>query len=283
MNVAVLIPCFNEEQTVGPMIEEFYKIIPGCTVYVYDNNSTDNTSLVAKNNNAVVGFEPKKGKGYVIKSMFRDIDADVYIMIDGDGTYAIKDSPAMIQKIQDGFDMVIASRQHKSSKAYRFGHRFGNWVFTTLLRLLFRSHHRDVLSGYRALSKRCVKTLLLQANGFDIEVDMTIQTLCLNMKTAEIESEYHERPDGSESKLKTIPDGIRILARIISCLSRYKPMVFWSLVMIAFAMASGNLFYSSFILLFGILLQHLSNHMFLIQQLFYANISAVKEPIEIND
>ncbi len=230
-SIAVLIPCFNEESTIFSVVEKFKKILPSATVFVYDNCSTDNTASEAERAGAVVVKSRKRGKGNVVRKMFSDINSDLYIIADGDDTYCAEDSIKMINLIRnEQMDMVIASRKEISDKAYPTGHRWGNKLFNFVLKLLFDSEFEDVFSGYRAFSKRFVKTFPITSNGFDIEAELSIHALTLSLPCLEIESDYRERPANSYSKLSTFKDGFRILWSIIRLLKENRPLLFFGVI-----------------------------------------------------
>jgi glycosyltransferase involved in cell wall biosynthesis len=229
--VAVLVPCFNEVQTIGLVVSAFYDQLPGCVVYVYDNASTDGTGGVAKKAGAIVCTEPNKGKGNVIRRMFADVDADIYVMVDGDATYDATLAPALIQKLLDeNLDMVVGTRQAKvKRKAYPNGHVFGNLALTGTVSLMFRRGFTDMLSGYRVMSHRFVKTFPAISRGFEIETEITVHALQVGASFREIETPYDSRPEGSESKLNTWSDGFRILRMILILFKELKPFVFFGM------------------------------------------------------
>lgn len=230
-SIAVLIPCFNEESTIFSVVEKFKKVLPSATVFVYDNCSTDNTSSEAEKAGAVVIKSRKRGKGNVVRKMFSDVNADIYVIVDGDDTYCAEDSIKMINLIRDEqIDMVIASRKEISDKAYPAGHRWGNKLFNFALKLLFDSEFEDIFSGYRAFSKRFVKTFPITSNGFDIEAELSIHALTLSLPCLEIDSDYRERPANSYSKLSTFKDGFKILWSIIRLLKENRPLLFFGMI-----------------------------------------------------
>ena len=209
--IAVLLPCYNEEAAIGQTIAGFKKSLPGATIYVYDNNSRDKTVDKARKAGAVVRTERMQGKGHVVRRMFADIDADVYVMADGDLTYDPKAAPAMVEQLQaEQLDMVVGTRQHEEKEAYRGGHVLGNRVFTGLLSKLFGRSFSDIFSGYRVFSRRFVKSFPVLSEGFEIETEMSVHALELRMPVGEVETVYGARPEGSESKLSTFRDGWRI-------------------------------------------------------------------------
>jgi glycosyltransferase involved in cell wall biosynthesis len=238
--IAVLIPCYNEEKTISDVVTEYKNILPDSVIYVYDNNSTDNTYEVAKKVGAVVRREEYQGKGNVIRRMFSDIDADVYLIVDGDMTYDSSVAPLIVDKlICENLDMVICSRSEVSVSAYRLGHKLGNYFFSSAVRKIFGKKISDILTGYKVLSRRFVKTFPAHGNGFDIEHEFTIHSLEMRLPIAEIITEYSPRPDGSESKLSTYKDGIKILFSIFKLIFTEKPLISFSLVAL-------------FLLLFGV-------------------------------
>lgn len=228
--VAVLIPCFNEATTIGQCVGGFRASLPNASIYVYDNNSTDGTADVAAAAGAIVRRESLQGKGNVVRRMFADVDADIYVIVDGDATYDPSAAPAMVRAIHDdNLDMVVARRVTDDGMAYRSGHRFGNRLFNTILRISFGSGFNDILSGYRAFSKRFVKSFPALSSGFDIEVELAIHTLGLQLPYREISVPYFNRPDGSVSKLNTWRDGLAILITIGHLFRAEKPLVFFLL------------------------------------------------------
>ena len=224
--IAVLIPCFNEETTIGDVISSFQSSLPNAKIYVCNNNSTDNTKHIALKHGAIVLDEPKKGKAFAVEKLFRCVEADFFVLTDGDSTYDATISKAAIEKCKKlNVDMLIGVRKSViGQKTYRPGHQFGNWVFTIILRLFFSGNLRDVLSGYRIFSRSFVKSMPILSKGFDIEVEMTIYALSLNLTVGEFETKYIERPKGSFSKLNTFKDGFQILKTIFRLLNDYKPL-----------------------------------------------------------
>ena len=216
--IAVLIPCYNEAVTIEKVVTDFKKYLPSAAIYVYDNNSSDNTAEIAVKAGAIVRHEPKQGKGNVVNSMFRDIEADCYIMVDGDDTYEAFFAPSMCDKVlNDGYDMVIGDRlstTYFEENKRRF-HNFGNVLVRTLVNVLHHGQIHDVMTGYRAMSKSFVKSLPVLSEGFQIETEITVHALKNKMKIAEIPIEYRDRPADSHSKLNTVKDGMKILWTII--------------------------------------------------------------------
>ena len=228
---AILIPCFNEAITIKQVIADFLFAVPEAAIFVYDNNSIDQTVANARASGVVVRNEDRQGKGHVVRRMFRDISADVYILVDGDATYDASVAPRMVQCIQtEGYDLVSAVRVPKEGSAFPGGHRFGNRVLTQFTRLAFGNEIRDMLSGYKAFSRTFVDSFPVHSDGFDIETEITIHALELQLPIAHIETSYQERPIGSESKLNTYEDGFRILRQILSLLRHERPLLFFSLL-----------------------------------------------------
>lgn len=227
--VAVLIPCCNEEATIGRVISDFNTSLPQAVIYVYDNNSHDRTAFVARAAGAIVRTEPLQGKGHVVRRMFADIDADVYLLVDGDGTYDAAAAPHMVKLLaEQRLDMVTAARITAQNSAYRRGHRLGNLILSAMVRGVFGGRVSDVLSGYRAFSRRFVKSFPALAGGFETETEFTVHALELEMPVAEIAASYRERPAGSESKLRTWSDGLRILRTILVLVKEDRPLLFFA-------------------------------------------------------
>jgi glycosyltransferase involved in cell wall biosynthesis len=222
------LPCYNEEATIGATVEGFREALPGAIVYVYDNNSRDRTREIAAKAGAVVRSERQQGKGHVVRRMFADIDADVYVMADGDLTYDPKAAPDMVALIlAEQLDMVVGTRRHEAADAYRGGHVLGNRLFTGLLARLFGRSFNDIFSGYRAFSRRFVKSFPVLSSGFEIETEMSVHALELRMPVGEVETRYLARPEGSESKLSTFSDGWRILKTIATLYRVERPTLFY--------------------------------------------------------
>lgn len=231
--IAVLIPCYNESQTIEKVINDFKKVLPSADIYVYDNNSTDNTVEIAKNAGAIVCYEYRQGKGNVIRSMFRDIEADCYIMIDGDDTYPSEYAQEMCQLILDGkADMVIGDRLSSTYfvENKRPFHNFGNRIVRFLINKLFKNNVKDIMTGYRAFSHDFVKSFPVLSKGFEIETEMTIHAVDKNFNLIEVPVTYRDRPEGSVSKLNTYSDGIKVLKTSVSLFKEYKPELFFSFV-----------------------------------------------------
>lgn len=250
MNIAVIIPCYNEAQTIGKVVSDFKRQLPEATVYVFDNNSSDNTSTIAADNGAVVMHENKQGKGFVVRSMFRTIEADCYVMVDGDDTYpaeAVKELIAPI--IEKKADMVIGDRLSSTyfEENKRPFHNFGNVLVRTLVNKVFKNNVHDIMTGYRAFSREFVKSFPVLSNGFEIETEMTIFALDRRFKISEIVVDYRDRPAGSESKLNTISDGMKVLKTIVNLYKNYRPLSFFSLLGLLFLLTGTVLFIPVFV------------------------------------
>ncbi|MEM5364802.1 glycosyltransferase [Paraburkholderia azotifigens] len=228
--VAVIVPCYNEAKTISSVVEDFRRHLPEAEIYVFDNNSTDGTSDVARSVGAQVRRVALQGKGNVIRRMFADVEADVYVMVDGDGTYDASAAPKLIKAMLDeGLDMVVGSRVSDEVTAYRSGHRFGNVMLTGFAATIFGRTFKDMLSGYRIFSRRYVKSFPAHAHGFETETELAVHALELRMPVAEIETRYGSRPEGSESKLNTYRDGIRILVTILRLFKLERPFAFFGI------------------------------------------------------
>jgi hypothetical protein len=226
--IAVLLPCYNEEAAIGATVTGFRAALPTATVYVYDNNSRDGTREVAAKAGAVVRSEHQQGKGNVVRRMFADVDADIYVMADGDLTYDPQSAPVMVDiLLAEQLDMVVGTRRHDAKDAYRGGHVFGNRLFTGLLSGLFGRSFTDIFSGYRVFSRRFVKSFPVLSSGFEIETEMSVHALELRMPVGEVETSYAARPEGSESKLSTFSDGSRILKTIVTLYRIERPVLFY--------------------------------------------------------
>ena len=239
--IAVLIPCYNESKTIEKVVKDYKKVLPNADIYVYDNNSTDGTDKIAKKAGAIVKYEYRQGKGNVIRSMFKDIDADCYLMIDGDDTYPKENAKEMCDLVLNGkADMVIGDRLSSTyfTENKRPFHNFGNKLVRGLINLLFKSNIRDIMTGYRAFSYEFVKTFPVLSKGFEIETEMTIHALDKNFLLKEIPVEYRDRPEGSVSKLNTYSDGFRVLKTIARLFKEYKPTVFFSFISLIFLIIS---------------------------------------------
>ncbi|HTS42374.1 MAG TPA: glycosyltransferase family 2 protein [Xanthobacteraceae bacterium] len=240
--VAILIPCYNEETAIGKVVADFKAAVPGAVVYVYDNNSTDRTVEIATKAGALVRREPRQGKGNVVRRMFADIEADIYVLVDGDATYDAKSAGAMIARlIEDRLDMVVAARVDREDEAYRSGHRLGNRLLTGFVANVFGATFSDMLSGYRIFSRRFVKSFPVLTGGFEIETELTIHALELDLPVAEVNTPYYARPVGSTSKLNTWRDGFRILWTIFKLYRSERPLPFFSSLGFALAVASIGL------------------------------------------
>ena len=228
IRVAVLVPCQNEAVAIRRVVADFRAALPQAVVFVYDNNSTDGTAAVARDAGAVVRFETLQGKGHVVRRMFADIEADAYILVDGDDTYDAAAAPAMLAMLTEGtLDMVTATRVTQIAAAYRAGHRTGNYVLTRIVTTLFGDRVTDLLSGYRVFSRRFVKSFPALSKGFETETEFTIHALELAMPVGEMEVAYRDRPAGSVSKLRTYTDGLRILRTIVLLMKEVRPLQFF--------------------------------------------------------
>jgi glycosyltransferase involved in cell wall biosynthesis len=228
--IAVLVPCYNEAKTIAQVVAGFTAALPGAVVYVYDNNSSDATAETARAAGAVVRAEPLQGKGYVVRRMFADVDADIYVLVDGDGTYDPTAAPEMVARlVADGLDMVTGTRIAEAAEAYRPGHRFGNRLLTGMVQSVFGNRITDMLSGYRVFSRRFVKSFPALTAGFEIETELTVHALELRMALGEVPTVYLARPPGSLSKLRTYSDGLRILRTILVLIKEERPLQFFSL------------------------------------------------------
>jgi glycosyltransferase involved in cell wall biosynthesis len=242
MQIAVLVPCFNEEAAVATVVSSFRKALPSAQVYVYDNNSKDRTAEVARAAGAEVRNERRQGKGHVVRRMFADIDADVYVLVDGDATYDAPSAPGMIERlVNDHLDMVVGSRVDQDQAAYRRGHRTGNWLLTSFLSTVFGQAFTDILSGYRVFSRRFVKSFPVLSDGFEIETELTVHALELAMPVTEVETPYFARPEGSVSKLNTWRDGFRILGTILKLYRSEKPLRFFTIIGLFLALVAIGL------------------------------------------
>src|SRR5499427_3350799 len=243
LRIAVLVPCYNEEAAVATVVADFRKALPAAIIYVYDNNSKDRTIAVARAAGAEVRSETHQGKGHVVRRMFADVDADVYVLVDGDATYDAPSAPAMIEKlISEHLDMVVGLRVDQSVAAYRPGHRTGNWMLTSFLASVFGEAFKDILSGYRVFSRRFVKSFPVLSDGFEIETELSVHALELALPVAEVSTPYFARPEGSFSKLNTWRDGFRILGTILRLYRSEKPLRFFTgvgafLALVAFGLA----------------------------------------------
>jgi glycosyltransferase involved in cell wall biosynthesis len=240
--IAVILPCYNEEAAIGKTVRDFHAALPGAKIYVYDNNSRDQTAAVAREAGAIVRTELRQGKGNVMRRMFADVEADIYVLADGDDTYDASVAPALIKKlVEEGLDIVTGRRVHTEAAAYRAGHVFGNRMLTGLTAMMFNVKLGDTLSGYRVMSRRFVKSFPFTAEGFGIETELTVHAVRLQMPMAEVDTAYKERPAGSVSKLSTYRDGFKILFTIAQMLREERPLLFFSAIGAVFALVAAIL------------------------------------------
>ncbi|SMF33815.1 glycosyltransferase family 2 protein [Desulfovibrio gilichinskyi] len=230
MKTAVLIPCLNEEEAITSVVRDFTEQLPGCVIYVYDNGSTDRTVEVARAAGAFVATEKRRGKGNVVSRMFADIDADIYVLVDGDDTYDAAAAPAMVERLlSNNLDMVVGVRDHKDEdEAYRSGHQAGNAVFNKFLGVIFEKTFTDIFSGYRVFSKRFVKSFPCLSRGFEIEMEMSIHSITARLPVEEMVTTYGKRPEGSHSKLNTYKDGMRIFWTMLQLFKHIFPLKFYA-------------------------------------------------------
>ena len=247
MKIAILVPCYNEEQTIGTVIDDFKRELPDATIYVYDNNSSDRTSEVARAHGAIVRFEPRQGKGNVVRSMFREIEADIYVMVDGDDTYPAEFVHTIMEPIRTGqANLVIGDRLSNGTyfnENKRKFHGIGNQVVKGLINKLYKSNLTDIMTGYRAFDRLFVKSMPITSPGFEIETEMSIHALDNKFLIKEVAIDYRDRPEGSESKLNTITDGIKVLRMIFTLFKDYKPMLFftsWSILFLLLGLGAGT-------------------------------------------
>jgi glycosyltransferase involved in cell wall biosynthesis len=237
--IAVLVPCYNEEAAVATVVAAFRSALPAAEIYVYDNNSRDRTASVAREAGAIVRSERRQGKGHVVRRMFADIEADIYVLVDGDATYDAPSAPVMIDKLLDEhLDMVVGLRIDQSQAAYRLGHRTGNRMLTGFLSSTFGQEFKDILSGYRVFSRRFVKSFPVLSDGFEIETELAVYALELSLPVAEVETPYYARPEGSFSKLNTWRDGFRILGTILKLYRSERPLRFFTVIGILLALVA---------------------------------------------
>ena len=240
--LAVLVPCFNEEAAIAKVVADFRSALPEAAIYVYDNNSTDRTAEVARAAGALVRREAHQGKGNVVRRMFADVDADIYVLVDGDATYDAPSARAMIARLtEDRLDMVVATRVDRDEAAYRLGHRTGNRLLTRFFASVFAATFTDILSGYRVFSRRFVKSFPVLSGGFEIETELAVHALELELAVAEVATPYYARPEGSVSKLRTCRDGLRILHTIVNLYRSERPLAFFSGIGVVLAIASISL------------------------------------------
>lgn len=243
--LAVLIPCYNESATIAKVVADYKKEFPEADIYVYDNNSTDGTDTIAAEAGAIVKYEYRQGKGNVIRSMFADIDADCYLMIDGDDTYPAESGREMVELVlENGADMVVGDRLSSTyfTENKRPFHNFGNRIVRSLINKLFNSDIHDIMTGYRAFSRKFVKNFPILSKGFEIETEMTIHALDKNFYIREIPVKYRDRPAGSESKLNTVSDGLKVLKTIARLFRDYKPLLFFSAFSLLFIIIAAAMF-----------------------------------------
>jgi glycosyltransferase involved in cell wall biosynthesis len=246
--IAVLIPCYNEAAAIATVIADFKRTLPAATVFVYDNNSSDDTAQIAARAGAIVRAEPLQGKGNVIRRMFADIEADVYVLVDGDGTYDAATSDSMVRLLLErSLDMVNAARVPETDSAYRPGHELGNRLLTGAVAAIFGDRIRDMLSGYRVMSRRFVKSFPALASGFETETELTVHALELRCPIAEVETVYRARPTGSQSKLRTFRDGFRILRTIVKLVKEERPLAFFTVTSVLLTVVSLLLAWPLFI------------------------------------
>ena len=240
--IAVLVPCYNEATTIAAIIRDFNRYLPSAQIFVFDNNSTDDTVRIARAAGAIVRHVPAQGKGSVVRRMFADVEADAYVMVDGDDTYDAAVAPQLVARLLDeGLDMVVGSRVTDEQDAYRFGHRFGNRLLTGCLSTVFGRTFNDILSGYRVFSRRYVKSFAAHSAGFEIETELTVHALELRLPVAEVETVYKSRPEGSFSKLNTYRDGARILITILRLFKSERPLAFFAIGVLLCALLSAGL------------------------------------------
>jgi Glycosyltransferases involved in cell wall biogenesis len=243
LRVAVLVPCHDEELSVGQVVRDFRAALPGAAIYVYDNCSRDRTAEVAREAGAVVRHESLQGKGHVVRRMFSDVEADVYVMVDDDATYHAASAPDMVAALVEGnLDMVVGTRLSTGEDGtFRSGHHFGNRMLTGFVAWLFGDRFKDMLSGYRVFSRRFVKSFPALSEGFETETELAVHALSLSMPVAEVSTPYYSRPEGSESKLRTYRDGWRILLTIVKLLKRERPLFFFSTIFAALSLLALGL------------------------------------------
>ena len=244
-SIAVMIPCYNESVTIGKVVADFRKALPDAGIYVYDNNSNDGTADIARQAGAIVRREPKQGKGNVMRSMFADIEADIYIIVDGDDTYCADAAPGLARMVaEENADMVVADRLSSTyfTENKRAFHNSGNRLVRSLINRMFNADLHDILSGYRAFSRDFIKNFPVMSKGFEIETEMTIYALDKGYRVCEVPVEYRDRPANSESKLNTFSDGLKVIKTILSLFKTYRPMQFFSILAAVSLVASIALF-----------------------------------------
>ncbi len=264
MKIAVLVPCYNEELTVAQVVRDFKRELPEASIYVYDNNSTDRTVELAEAEGAVVRKETRQGKGNVVRTMFREIDADAYILVDGDGTYPAEEVHKLLEPVAAGeADMVIGDRLSNGTyyeENKRAFHEFGNNLVRDLINKLFRGGINDIMTGYRVFSRKFVKCMPVRSEGFEIETEMTIFSLMYRMKVVEIPVTYRDRPEGSSSKLNTFRDGFKVLITLFDLYKNYRPFYFFFIIasvifiLAAAGVLSGRLFLAGLLFVFSIVI-----------------------------
>lgn len=252
MKIAAIIPCYNEELTIAKVITDLRNVLPEVNIYVFDNNSSDKTAEIAVSSGAVVIKEKRQGKGYVVQSMFSKVNADIYVMVDGDDTYDIRSVKEMIDLVAgDKADMVVGCRLKKhTGSAFRPLHTFGNKMVRFLINKLFKTHLTDIMTGFRVMNKAFIKNINIMSSGFEIETEMTIKALKYGYIIKEVDINYRERPEGSHSKLNTIRDGILVLKTIFIIFKEYKPLIFFSAVsgiMLLISLLSGYVVVDEFL------------------------------------
>ena len=241
-SIAVLVPCFNEEMAVSKVVRDFKSVLPDATVFVFDNNSTDGTAQAARAAGAEVFQETTQGKGHVVRRMFTDIEADIYVLVDGDATYDAASAPKLVGLLlKERLDMVVGARVDREIAAYRAGHRTGNWLLTSFVGVVFGPTFTDMLSGYRVFSRRFVKSFPVLSGGFEIETELTVHALELDLPVAEIPTPYYARAAGSASKLNTWSDGLRILRTVVRLYRAERPLRFFTVGALALAIVSVGL------------------------------------------
>lgn len=288
VDIAVLIPAFNEAPTIGEVVRSFRAALPNARVYVYDNNSWDNTVAIAKEAGAIVRREPLQGKGHVVRRMFSDIEADVYVMVDGDATYDAASAPRLVSRlIETQADMVVGARITQEKAAYRAGPRFGNKLLTGLVSVVFGDRFTDMLSGYRAFSRRFVKSFPALATGFETETELTVHALQLDMITTEIQTPYFARQEAPLSKLATSRDSLRILGTMCSLVSHERPLIFFGAISGAIMLAAlalgapGTLVaLSGITLAAGIILEHINRGRRETKRLSYSVIESLAAKLD---
>lgn len=231
MKISVLLPCYNEAVTIEKLIKKLQKTLLNATIYVVDNNSTDDTAKLAKKAGAIVIHEPNQGKGHAVRRIFAEAEGDIFVMMDGDETYDVEAAPKLIKMLKDeNLDMILGKRETEEKQAYRASHHFGNWLFSFALRIIFTQKFTDVLSGYRIMSRRFVKSFPVNSKGFEIETEMTVHALQLSLPVKEVSTKYYARPEDSHSKLSTWSDGFKISKMIVKLFQSEKPLIFYGLL-----------------------------------------------------